>query len=324
MRVDRLGWHAVVRVFVAGAGGAIGRRLVPVLVRAGHSVVGMSRSPDKAEAIRASGGEPVVADALDEQAVMTAVQRAEPEIVVHELTAIPSRLNLRRFDRAFELTNRLRREGTDHLVEAARAAGARRLVVQSFAGWPYAREGGSVKSEEDPLDPNPPSGFRATLDAIRYLEETVLSAEGLEGLALRYGPFYGPGTSIGEGGSIVGDVRRRRIPVVGSGAGVWSFVHIDDAARATLAAIERGSPGIYNVVDDEPAAVSEWLPALAAAVGANPPRRVPAWLARLAVGEHGVAMMTEARGASNAKAKRGLGWQPTWTSWREGFRKGLS
>ena len=283
----------------------------------------MIRSLDKAEAIRGAGAEPVVADALDKEAVMTAVQRAEPEIVVHELTALPSRLNIRRFDQEFELTNRLRREGTDHLLAAARAAGARRLVAQSFAGWPYAPEGGPVKSEEDPLDPDPPPSFRSTLDAIRYLETAVVSAEGLEGLALRYGPFYGPGTSIGEGGSIVEDVRRRRVPVVGTGAGVWSFLHIDDAAEATLAAMERGSPGIYNVVDDDPAPVAEWLPALAAAIGAKPPRRVPAWLARLAIGEHGVAMMTRIRGATNAKAKRELGWQPPWSSWREGFLKGL-
>jgi 2-alkyl-3-oxoalkanoate reductase len=312
------------RVFVAGAGGAIGRQLVPALVAAGHSVVAMTRSPAKSEPIRASGAEPVTADGLDAQAVMTAVQAASPEVVVHELTALPSRLNLRRFDRDFALTNRLRREGTDNLVSAARAAGARRLVAQSFAGWPYAREGGPVKTEEDPLDPDPPPRFRDTLAAIRYLEETLVTADGLEGLALRYGPFYGPGTSIGEGGSIVEDVRRRRVPVVGGGGGVWSFAHIEDAALATVAAVERGAPGVYNVVDDEPAAVSEWLPALADAIGAKPPRRVPAWLARPLIGAHGVAMMTEARGASNAKAKHELGWQPEWPSWREGFRRGLS
>jgi nucleoside-diphosphate-sugar epimerase len=312
------------RVFVAGAGGAIGRRLLPALVEAGHSVVGMTRSPANAEAIRASGAEPVTADALDAQAVMAAVENARPEAVVHELTALPSRLNLRRFDRAFALTNRLRREGTDHLVAAARTARARRLIGQSYAGWPYAREGGPVKSEEDPLDPNPPAGFRDTLAAIRYLETAVLGADGLEGLALRYGNFYGPGTSIGEGGSILEDVRRRRVPIVGSGAGIWSFVQIEDAARATLAAVEHGPPGLYNVVDDEPAPVSEWLPALAAATGAKPPRRFPARLARLAIGEHGVAMMTEIRGASNAKAKRELGWEPKWASWRVGFREALS
>jgi nucleoside-diphosphate-sugar epimerase len=312
------------RVFVAGASGAIGRQLVPALVQAGHSVVAMTRSPGKADAIRASGAEPVTADALDAKAVIAAVREAAPEVVVHELTALPSRLNLRRFDRAFALTNRLRREGTDNLLTAARVAGARRLVAQSFTGWPYAREGGPVKTEEDPLDPDPPSGFRDTLAAIRYLEETVLTAEGLEGLALRYGPFYGPGTSLGEGGSIVEDVRRRRVPIVGSGAGTWSFAHIEDAALATMAAVERGAPGIYNVVDDEPAPVSEWLPALAEAIGAMPPRRVPAWLARPLIGAHGVVMMTEIRGASNAKAKRELGWQPKWSSWREGFRNGLS
>jgi nucleoside-diphosphate-sugar epimerase len=314
----------IMRVFVAGASGAIGRRLIPVLLRAGHSVTGMSRTAAGAEAVRATGAQAAIADALEEQAVIDAVRAAEPEVVVHELTAIPPRLNLRKFGRDFELTNRLRREGTDHLVAAARAAGARRLVAQSFAGWPYAREGGPAKSEQDRLDPNPPSALRETLDAIRHLEATVLSADGLEGLVLRYGPFYGPGTSIGDGGSIVEDVRRRRVPVVGDGRGVWSFAHVDDAAKATLAAIERGSPGVYNVVDDEPAPVAEWLPELAAAIGAKPPRRVPAWLGRLAVGEHGVAMMTEVRGASNAKAKRELDWQPSWKSWRQGFRDGLS
>jgi 2-alkyl-3-oxoalkanoate reductase len=312
------------RVLVAGAGGAIGRRLLPLLVQAGHSVVGMTGSSDKSDQIRAADAEPVVADALDAEAVMTVVKRAQPEVIVHQLTALPARPNLRRFDRDFEVTNRLRREATDHLMEAARATGVRRLVAQSFAGWPYAREGGPVKSEEDRLDPSPPPGFRKTLDAIRYLEATVVHQSALDGVALRYGAFYGPGTSIGEGGSIVEDVRRRRVPVVGNGAGVWSFVHIDDAARATLTAIERGSPGIFNVVDDEPAAVSEWLPTLAGAVGAAPPRRVPTWLARLAIGEHGVVMMTEVRGASNAKAKRELGWTPTWPSWRSGFEQGLS
>jgi nucleoside-diphosphate-sugar epimerase len=312
------------RVFVAGAGGAIGRRLVPALVRAGHSVVGMIRSPDKVEAVRASGAEPVLADALDQQAVMNAVQRAEPEVVVHQLTAIPSRFNMRRFEQAFDPTNRLRRDGTDHLVAAARAAGARRLVAQSFAGWPYARDRDSLRVEEDPLDPDPPEGLRGTLDALRYLEQRVLDENDIEGISLRYGPFYGPGTTIGERGALAEDVRRRKIPVVGSGAGVWSFVHVDDAAEATVAAIERGSPGVYNVVDDEPAPVSEWLPDLADALGAKKPRRIPAWVARIAVGEHGVVMMTRIPGVSNEKAKRDLGWQPRWSSWRQGFRAGLS
>jgi nucleoside-diphosphate-sugar epimerase len=311
------------RVFVAGASGAIGRRLLPLLVRAGHAVVAMTRSPAKTTAIRAAGAVPVVADALDEATVMTVVKSAEPEVVVHQLTAIPPRFNFRRFDREFALTNRLRTEGTDHLVAAARAVSARRFVAQSFAGWPYARAGGPVKTEADPLDSEPPAAFRRTLEAIRHLEATVLEAGGPEGLVLRYGAFYGPGTSLGEGGSILDDVRHRRLPIVGGGTGVWSFIHIDDAAAATSAAIERGAPGVYNMVDDDPAPVSEWLPVLAAAVGARAPRHIPAFLARVAIGEHGVALMTKTRGASNAKAKRELGWRPRYSSWRTGFREAL-
>jgi len=311
------------RVFVAGASGAIGRALVPRLVEAGHDVVAMTRTPAKEAGLRDAGAEPVVADALDAAGIRAAVKGAEPDVVVDQLTAIPPRLNPRRLERDFALTNRLRIEGTDHLVSAARAARAKRLVAQSFAGWPYAPTGSAIKGEDDPLDPNPAAGFRAMLDAIRHLERAVLSAEDLEGVVLRYGPFYGPGTSIGMGGSIVEDVRRRRFPVVGNGGAVWSFIHVDDAARATVAAIEGGDPGIYNVVDDDPAPVREWLPALAAAIGAKPPRRVPALVARLAVGDAGVAMMTEARGASNAKARRELRWAPRHASWREGFRTAL-
>jgi nucleoside-diphosphate-sugar epimerase len=226
---------------------------------------------------------------------------------------------MRYFDRDFALTNRLRSEGTDHLLAAAQASGARRFVAQSFAGWPYARAGATVKSEEDPLDPDPPAAFRRTLAAIRHLEDAVLGAHGVDGVVLRYGAFYGPGTSLGEGGAHLETVRRRRFPIVGSGAGVWSFVHIDDAAAATAAAVERGAPGVYNVVDDEPAPVAEWLPALAAAHGAKPPLHVPAFVGRLVAGAHTVALMTEIRGASNAKARRELGWQPRYPSWREGF-----
>jgi len=312
------------RVFVAGASGALGRRLVPALVRAGHVVVGMTRSLSKAGTIRAAGAEPVVADALDEDAVVAAVQRARPEAVIHQLTAIPPRINLRAFERDFALTNRLRTEGTRHLVAAARASGARRLVAQSFAGWPYACDGARVKIEEDPLDPNPPRALRSALEAIRELETTVLTTPAPEGVVLRYGVFYGPGTSLGEGGSIVEDVRRRRIPVVGSGAGVWSFVHVDDASAATLAAIEHGAPGTYNVVDDDPAPVAEWLPWLAAVLGAKPPQRIPTFLARLALGELGVTLMTRVCGASNAKARRELGWRPAYVSWRHGFAEGLA
>jgi nucleoside-diphosphate-sugar epimerase len=310
-------------VFVAGAAGALGRRLVPLLVAGGHRVTAMTRSPGKAAGLRAAGAEPVVADALDREAVLAAVGGARPEVVVHQLTALAGMTDFRRVDEGFAATNRLRTEGTDHLIEAARAAGARRLVAQSFAGWPFARVGGPVKTEDDPLDPDPPAALRRTLDAIRHLEAAVLGAEGLEGVVLRYGGFYGPGTSVGAGGFMIEDLRRRRFPVIGAGTGVWSFVHIDDAATATAAAVERGAPGIYQIVDDDPAPVSEWLPALAEAVGARPPRRLPVWVARLAAGEHVVVLMTEARGAANAKARRELGWRPAYPSWRQGFRTGL-
>jgi len=268
------------------------------------------------------GAKPVVADALDPDQVAEAVGRANPEVIVHELTAIGA-VDMRHMDRDFAATNRLRTEGTDNLLAAARAAGARRLVAQSFAGWPFARLGGPVKTEEDPLDPDPPAKLRRTLDAIRHLEAAVLGAEGIEGVVLRYGGFYGPGTSAGVGGYLLDDLRRRRLPIVGAGTGVWSFIHIDDAAAATVAAVERGAPGLYQIVDDDPAPVSEWLPALAEAAGARPPRRVPVWAARLLAGEHGVILMTEIRGADNAKAKRELGWRPAYASWRQGFRTGL-
>jgi nucleoside-diphosphate-sugar epimerase len=308
------------KIFVAGATGALGKRLVPLLVANGHDVVGMTRSPEKRPGLLEAGAEPVIADALDRAAVVNAVTGAEPDVVVHQLTALAAMSSMRKFDEEFEATNRLRTEGTDHLLAAAQAVGARRFVAQSFAGWPYARVDGAVKSEEDPLDPSPASGMERTLEAIRYLESTVLGAEGLDGLALRYGGFYGPGTSIDAGGSYWELLRRRRFPIIGRGTGVWSFVHIDDAAVATAAACERGAPGVYNIVDDDPAPVTEWLPALAAAVGAKPPRRVPTWIGRIATGEPGVVLMNEIRGASNAKAKRELGWQPAYPSWREGFR----
>jgi nucleoside-diphosphate-sugar epimerase len=314
------------RVFVAGASGAIGGRLVPMLMEAGHAVVAMTRTADKADAIRASGAEPVLADALDADSVGAAVRAAEPEAVVHQLTALSSMTgNPRKFAEDFALTNRLRTEGTDHLLAAARAAGARRFVAQSYAGWPYAREGGAVKSEDDPLDPDPPAAARDALDAMRYLDRIVPGAEGIEGVVLRYGGFYGPGTGIarGEESALIEAIRKRRFPVVGGGTGVWSFVHIDDDDSATLAALDRGAPGIYTVVAADPAPVSEWLPALADAIGAKPPRRVPTWIGRLAGGEMAVSLMTQVRGASNAKAKRELGWQPEHPSWREGFPAAL-
>jgi 2-alkyl-3-oxoalkanoate reductase len=312
------------KVLVAGAAGAIGRRLVPLLVQAGHQVTGLTRSSKNDAQIRAAGAAPVIADALDRDAVMRAVEQASPEAMIHELTAIPGKLDIRHFGRDFAVTNRLRTEGLDRLIAAGRAVGCRRMLAQSYAGWTFAREGGPAKSEEEPLDPNPPRELRSTLEAIRYLEKTVTGLSFMTGIALRYGGFYGPGTSVAADGGMVVEVRKRRVPIVGDGAGVWSFVHIDDAALATLRALERGDTGVYNIVDDEPARVSEWLPALAEAVGAKPPLRLPAWLGRLAIGKHGVSMMTEVRGASNAKAKRDLGWKPLWPTWREGFRRGLS
>jgi len=311
------------KIFVAGATGAVGRRLVPTLQEHGHAVTAMTRSAAKQEDLRRAGVHAVVADALDGAAVIAAMERAQPDVVVHQLTDLTKFGNVRRFEKAFASTNRLRIAGTDNLLGAARATGARRFLAQSFAGWTYAREGALVKAEDDALDPHPYPAQRSTLDAIRHLERAVTSAQELDSLVLRYGGFYGPGTSLGEGGEHVEAVRRRRFPVVGSGAGVWSFVHIDDVASATAAAIEGGPRGLYNVVDDDPAPVSDWLPELAAALGAKPPRHVPAWVGRLAIGPHGVAMMTEIRGASNAKAKRLLDWRPAVTSWREGFRERL-
>jgi nucleoside-diphosphate-sugar epimerase len=306
------------KVFLAGATGAIGKQLVPQLVAAGHEVTGMTRSRDKVDLLRGLGARPVVADALDPDAVGRAISEAEPDAVVHQLTAIPGNLDMRRPDRSFEPTNRLRTDGTDHLLSAAKAAGVERFVAQSFAGWPYARQGGPVKTEEDPLDPTPAGNMAETLAAIRHLEEAVTAAGGV---VLRYGGFYGPGTSmaVDPPGEVVEMIRRRRFPLIGDGAGVWSLVHVEDAAAATVKAIERAEPGIYNVVDNHPAPVSEWLPGIAAAVGAKPPRRLPRALGRLLAGEAATLMMTESRAASNAKAKRELGWQPRYASWREGF-----
>jgi nucleoside-diphosphate-sugar epimerase len=311
------------RVFVAGATGAIGKQLVPRLVAAGHEVVGMTRSESKRALLRELGAEPVVADALDPDQVAEAVGRARPEVIVHQLTAIGP-LDPRHFDRDFALTNRLRTEGTDYLLSAGQAVGVRRFVAQSYGAWPYVRTGGPVKSEEDPLDPTPAREMRETLAAIRHLEQAVLGAEWTEGIVLRYGAFYGPGTSMAPGGEQFEMVRRRKFPLVGDGGGVWSFIHIADAAEATVAAIERGQRGVYNIVDDDPAPVAEWLPALAQTLGAKKPVRVPRFIGRLFAGEAGVVMMTEARGASNAKAKRELAWQPRYASWRDGFRHMLA
>jgi 2-alkyl-3-oxoalkanoate reductase len=313
------------KVFVAGATGALGKHVVPMLVSRGHEVTGMTRTPAKEDLIRSLGARPAVADALDPEAVAQAVAEAEPDAVIHELTAINAGAFGRSLDKMFAQTNRLRTEGTDHLLAAARAVGARRFIAQSFAGWPFERTGGSVKTEEDPLASNPPKSVSETLGAIKYLERVVIEAEGIEGVALRYGGFYGPGTSIAlnPDGEQVAMLRKRRLPVIGNGAGIWSFVHIADAAAATVAALDHGEPGVYNVVDDEPATAAAILPDLAKAIGADPPRRIPRWLGRLTAGEGNTIMMTEVRGASNEKAKRELRWEPRYPSWRLGFREGL-
>jgi 2-alkyl-3-oxoalkanoate reductase len=311
------------KVFVAGATGALGQQLVPQLVARGHEVVGMTRSPEKQDLVRSLGARPVVADALDPEAVAQAVAEAEPDVIVHQLTALSGDFDMKHLDKFFALTNRLRTEGTDHLLAAGRAVGVKRFVAQSYAGWPAARTGGPVKTEDDPLDPNPPEAMRPVLDAIRYLEESVVGATWTEGIALRYGGFYGPGTGMSRGGDQAALIEKRKWPLVGDGGGVWSFIQIEDAAAATVEAIEHGSRGVYNVVDDDPAPVREWLPALAKALGARKPMRFPRWIGRLAAGEAAVVMMTEVRGASNAKAKRELGWKPRYASWREGFADGL-
>ena len=307
------------RVFVAGATGAIGRQLVPRLVATGHEVHGMTRSESKESMLRELGAVPVIADALDPDQVADAVGRARPDAIVHELTAIGG-LDMRHFDRDFALTNRLRTEGTDYLLSAGHAVGVRRFVAQGVGAYGmYARTGGPVKTEEDPLDPTPVREMRETLAAVRHLEEAVLGAEWTEGIVLRYGAFYGPGTSMAPGEEQFEMVRKRKFPVVGDGNGVWSFIHVADAADATVAAIERGHRGIYNVVDDDPAPVAEWLPALAREAGAKKPMRVPRFIGRLFAGEPGLVMMTEVRGASNAKAKSELAWHPAHSSWRQGF-----
>jgi nucleoside-diphosphate-sugar epimerase len=313
------------KVFVAGATGAMGRQLLPALTANGHEVVGMTRSPEKRDLIRRLGARPVVTDALDPEAIAGAVAEAEPEVVIHQLTAIDAGTFSRSVDKSFRGTNRLRTQGLDHLLAAAQAVGARRFIAQSFAGWPFERTGGSIKTEEDPLQEHPPKTVSRTLAAIRHVEETVTGADTIEGIALRYGGFYGPWTSISvdPDGEQVEMIRKRRLPVIGNGAGIWSLVHIEDAAAATAAAVSRGKRGLYNVVDDEPAPVSEIFPELAAAVGAKPPRHIPKWLGRLVAGEGFTVMMTEVRGASNAKAKRELGWELRYPSWRLGFRDGL-
>jgi 2-alkyl-3-oxoalkanoate reductase len=321
------------RVFVAGGTGVIGRSLIPLLITAGHQVTATTRSPGKAGLLRSLGAEPAVADGLDRGATYEAVARARPDVIIHQLTGLTGAADMRHFDRTFAVTNALRTIGTDYLLEAARAAGTGRFIAQSFTGWPNARDGGPVKTEDDPLDPDPPATMTESMRAIRHLEAAVTGRAphgpitpggpggpgGPQGLVLRYGILYGPGASD----DIVALVRRRRLPVLGGGTGVWSFTHIADAASATAIAAERGRPGVYNVVDDDPAPVAEWLPYLAETIGARPPWRVPAGLGRLLAGDSVVSLMTQIRGSSNARARRELGWAPRYGSWRSGFAAGL-
>lgn len=311
------------RVFLVGASGAVGKSLIPALRQAGHYTVAVSRSPAKTAELARMGATPVTLDVLDPKATNAAVERAAPDAIIHQASALRQSTDLKKFAAMFAMTNRLRTEGLDNLLAAARAHGVRRVLAQSFTGWPNSREGGLVKTETDALDRDPPEQFRTTLAAIRYLETKLTATPGIDGYALRYGAFYGPGSAFAPEGEIWSAVRKRRFPLVGSGAGIWSFIHLDDVASATIAALTRGAPGIYNIVDDEPAPVRIWLADYARAIGAKQPRSVPAFLARFFIGAAGVAMMTDIRGSSNAKAKRELQWTPRFASWREGFRIGL-
>jgi 2-alkyl-3-oxoalkanoate reductase len=302
------------RVFVTGATGALGRHLIPGLVAAGHQVTATTRTPGKVGALREAGAEAVVVDGLDRDAVIAAVQAAAPEVIMHQMTALAQMRSLRNPDKLFAVTNELRTRGTDNLLAAAARAGTRRVIAQSYVGV-NARSGAPVKTEEDPLDSQPVPSSARTLAALKHVEKSVPNAA-LEGIVLRYGSFYGPGASE----ILLDAVRKRQLPVVGGGTGIWSFIEVTDAAAATLAAVDRGEPGVYNVVDSDPAPVARWLPYLAEVLGAKPPLRVPAWLGRPLAGEFVVAQMTSARGSSNDKARKDLGWEPRYASWREGFR----
>jgi nucleoside-diphosphate-sugar epimerase len=308
-----------VRVFVAGASGAIGRPLVGQLIDAGHDVTGMTRSAARASDLEDAGAHAVVCDALMAQRLALAVAEAKPEVLIHQLTALPDRFQPRKKD-LYEKTNQLRTVGTRNLLAAARAAGARRFICQSIA-FAYQPTGTAVKDERDPLFSEAAEPFGSAIAAVEEMEKAVLDTEGIEGLVLRYGWFYGPGTYFAEDGSTASDVRRRRFPIVGDGGGLFSFVHVDDAAAATVAALERGARGIYNVVSDEPAPMREWLPHYAEVLRAKPPRRVPRWLGRLLAGKMVAEMSADLRGATNAKARHEFGWRPVWASWREGFKR---
>jgi nucleoside-diphosphate-sugar epimerase len=306
------------RVLVAGGTGAIGTPLVRQLIERGHVVTATTRHPERAEHVRRIGATVARMDGLDAASVGEAVARAEPEAIIHQMTSLSGKLDMRHFDRTFRTTNALRTTGTRHLLAAAQAAGVKRFLAQSYTGWPITRTGEGPSTEDEPFEPNLPRAQRESLAAIRVLELSVLGAP-LAGIVLRYGSFYGAGVWD----ALVEMVRKRMLPVIGDGAGVWSWIHVDDAASATVAALEHGEAGVYNVVDDEPASAAEWIPYLAEVAGAKPPMRIPVWLGRLLAGDVVVRMMTEVRGASNEKAKWVLDWRPRWTSWRDGFRHAL-
>jgi nucleoside-diphosphate-sugar epimerase len=311
------------KVFIAGATGAVGRPLVRALLANGHEVMGMTRSAAKGAPVRAAGAQVVVADALDRDAVVRAVTEWAPDAVVNELTALESVRKYRNFDKEFALTNRLRTEGTDNLIAAATEAGARTFLSQSFGSWVYADGPAGLRTENDPLISKPFAKQRATFEALQHLEQATLGVSGMTGIVLRYAGFYGPGTSLAADGFVAEEVRKQRLPIVGDGAGVWSFIHVDDAAEATLAALEAGVAGVFNVVDDEPSPARDWIPFLAEVLGAKRPRHVPVWLARVAAGEIAVHAMTRMQGMSNEKAKSTFAWQPRYPSYREGFRRGF-
>jgi 2-alkyl-3-oxoalkanoate reductase len=303
-------------ILIAGATGAAGRALIPRLIATGYAVTGTTRSEAKTGELRALGANAQIMDGLDAASVKAAIDATQPDVIVHQMTALTG-IDMKNIDKAFHLTNRLRTEGTEHILAAANG---RLLIAQSFAGWPYERRGGQVKTENDPLDPAPPKGIRETHAAILRLERLTTEAGGI---VLRYGGFYGPGSGMAPGGEQTQMIHKRQFPLVGNGEGVWSFLHTDDIATATLAAIERGRPGeIYNIVDDEPAPAKDWLPYIAEHLGAKPPRKVPAWIAKVVASPAAVMMMTSSRGASNAKAKAELGWRPTHPSWRDSFAPG--
>ena len=313
------------KIFVAGSTGVVGKILVPQLIEQDHEVFALVRNSQKSKDVEVVGAKAVIANALDKIELTESIKKTEPEVVIHQLTSLSNVSgNFKKFDEEFALTNRFRTEVTDTLISAARLVGTRRFIAQSFCGWPFAREGSPIKIEEDSLDSDPPTGFRKTLQAIKHLEKAVKSVTDFEALALRYGIFYGPGTGFSKDGPIAELLRKHKMPIVGNGNGVWSFIHINDAVSATVNAISQGKPGIYNIVDDEPVPVKSWLPYLAEILESKPPSKIPAWIAKLIIGNAGVSMMTQIRGGSNVKAKRELSWKPVYSSWRQGFKEGLS